>query len=1158
MEDFVVGALSAPEAATLREHLATCSSCQQSLNDSSDDPELRRMAAAKDGQPAPIAEEGLRRLLDRLRETDPVPDYIEAPSATHNEPAELLSFLGSPERPGDLGTLGHLNILCELGRGGMGIVLLAYDKTLRRNVAVKVLRPDRGDSTSRSRFVQEARAAAGIESDHVAQVYSVVNAPGLPPYLVMQYVEGPTLREHIKSRKRLDPREAARLVMQVAQGLAAAHRAGLVHRDVKPGNVLIDSAAERARLMDFGLVQVLSRAEQLTIDGALAGTPEYMSPEQVRGQPLDARTDIYSLGVTLYEALTGEAPFRGVTTMVLQQVLNEEPLPPRRLNHLIPRDLQTVCLKAMAKEPARRYQTAAELADDLKRFLDDEPIHARPVTEFEHLWRWCRRHPREAILAALLFVVLSGGWIWTDHLRTREKQARAAADTQERNQRRERILADVQLISQTPREHGWFDKAWELLNEAALLGDDDTRTQEAAISILGGVDSRLSPLQDCEQFDASSIAFDKTGQRLALGGVAPNKRRFPQGVPAKILHLDADTQHASQLTHEGPVAFQPDGKAVLLSAFQDGSLTLWDIEQGKQLATFALPKWNQKKEGEAPPPLVALAPSGTSVAAAGPAGGAVWQAAGQMRFEFDEHATALAFSPDEPPTLLAVAHQGHVDLWSLKQGRRISRLSGPQWLTVCCLAFSPDARLTHRDSPHFQGRLAGGDSASVRVWDLFAQGSPIVCREAPGMLRGLAFSPDGSFLAAAGSGGPAIFDPGTGQRLLRHQWSYLTGVAFSPDGSRMAASAQGQFGRHPAGVQFFQPDYHRGVQVLHGLANNIERIAISADSRCVAALSQDWRVGVWDVARNRRLAVFTLGPPYNAYLDNAGIALDRDGRRVACAAYRQMIVWDSNTGAIIQHHSDLAPSLNNVVAFDSSGTLFSLRVETLSGTQPPYGPSYDWRKDPRVCRVYDHSGPQARFVHEIKDFNQYVFPIRAASDGSVVILEGLQDNQRRFFKAFQLPTGQALWEKESGHAINTDGGTMGSMDPTGQRLALSLQPGKGITIDCRTGEVDRGLSDILAGNEVLGPGVKLWSESVTSEDQTARGKLRLIRGDSRKPFVALFEQTPNFSPDGKLVVCGQRDGIVRVYHLDEIRDRLETIGLGWPKDSHVQDGEIPP
>ena len=232
----------------------------------------------------------------------------------------------------------------------------------------------------------------------------------------MEYLDGSTLAETIRLRGRLSPREAARIAAEVADGLAAAHAAGLIHRDIKPSNILFDSATGRAKIVDFGLARAAARPIVETREGAICGTPAYMSPEQARGQDdLDGRSDLYSLGVTLYEALTGELPFRGTPQMVLRQVLDDEPKPPRRLNDAVPRDLETVCLKAMAKEPGRRYGAPPSSPPTSADGSPGAPIRARPVGPVERSWQLCRRHPKVTALAtAFLLATIAGvaGVVW--------------------------------------------------------------------------------------------------------------------------------------------------------------------------------------------------------------------------------------------------------------------------------------------------------------------------------------------------------------------------------------------------------------------------------------------------------------------------------------------------------------------------------------------------------------------------------------------------------------------------------------------------------------------------------------------------------------------------------------------------------------------------
>ncbi|MCI0534864.1 MAG: serine/threonine protein kinase [Verrucomicrobiales bacterium] len=401
---------------------------------------------------------------------------------------------------GSRARFGDYELLEEIGRGGMGVVYRARQRSLNRIVAVKMLlfaglaAPDR-----LRRFQNEAAATAALEHANIVRLLDVGEHEG-QPFIAMEFITGRDLAQLVRERP-LASRQAAVYVAKIARAIEFAHRQGVLHRDLKPSNVLVDGFDEPC-VTDFGLARNLADNTDLTVTGQMLGSPNFMPPEQASGnlRRMGPTSDVYGLGAILYHLLTARPPFLAETfEATLAAVREREPMPPGQLNEKVPRDLETICLKCLEKDPSRRYETARELADELDRFLKDEPITARPVTRFEHAWRWCRRKPALAtayfLLLLLILVILIGSPLAAlriNQARQGEVTQRERAEAEGHNARLSAYASDMLLAHQALEKNN-RGRVRELLAKHRPSERSEIRNPKSICAVGNGAISGTKP-----------------------------------------------------------------------------------------------------------------------------------------------------------------------------------------------------------------------------------------------------------------------------------------------------------------------------------------------------------------------------------------------------------------------------------------------------------------------------------------------------------------------------------------------------------------------------------------------------------------------------------------------------------------------------------------
>jgi WD40 repeat protein len=1139
---------------------------------------------------------------------------------------ELGSSVNGPEgeeaavlAPGT--SLGRFRIRRELGCGGFGLVLLAFDPALDREVALKVPRSfSLATHEQRERFHTEARAAAGLDHPNLVQVYEA-GSVGRVCYIASAYCPGPTLAAWLQERDTLLPgRLVAHLLATVAGAVEHAHSRGIVHRDLKPANILLQTGERGARadqrgrpgplsasrlkaldpalvvpkITDFGLAKILdtaglAAAEWHTQSGTILGTPSYMAPEQAMGRTkqIGPATDVYALGAILYEMLTGRPPFEAETAMdTLFEVVTTEPVAPSRLQPKVSRDLETICLKCLAKDPASRYPTAAALEEELRRFQDGKPIMARPAGALERGWRWSRRNPLVAGAAALFLLALTSlaGLATAFAI---YKDAAAERLQTEKDQTQEALRAKERFATQLALEQTETIRALtESRRSAANLALD--RAQ--ALGEQGEIDTALLWLGRAL---ATCPPEDRPLQRVIRANWSAWRPRLPS--VRMLFGHDSAVRSAD---------FSPDG-VILATGGADGSTRLWKVENGEQQLQL---------RGEKSPVIrLAFSPDGGTLAT-GSASGHVrlWNTAtgkpiGPVR-KHDREITALAFTSDGKRLLsgsyddtaqlwdsqtgepqgarmapgkgrvesAALSHDGRIVvlgcsgnslcLFEAATGKPLGELSFPG--RAFGVAFSPDGKkvygisgdirtydvATRKELPgpplanptvaevatlSRDGKvlLTGGREGPCRLWDMTkreAIGSILVHQAWVGAV---ALSPDGRFALTGSQDNTArLWDAVAGQAIggpLHHEGE-VTAVAFSPAGGTfLTASEDGS-----AYLRDLPASPSRAV-LTH--AEEVWRVAFSPDGRTFATTGgPKHATRLWEVATGK-----PIGPPLQHQGTVNALAYRNDSQRLLTGGEDGLIVqWDTATGqpigpriahSLAARRVAFSPDGRNILTAHTDMTVRLWDADSghqRTGFEHPKAVCIAFSPDGRLvatggydahARLWDAS--TGRLVHALPHPDDAV-AVAFSPDGRTLVVGGLDRTARLWDVSTGKPIGQPL--RHNGWigtlAFTTDGRRLltAGWDRTARLWYTDTQQPSAPPLVHQGPVFDATFS--LDGHTV----------ATASMDRTARlwdtstGKPigPLLRHDGPVDCVAL-------SPDGRVLLTGSTDKSARLWSVPQ-------------------------
>jgi WD40 repeat protein len=979
----------------------------------------------------------------------------------------------------------NYQIIELLGEGGMGIVYKAFDQRLKRTVALKMIRGSRASPEDLRRFRSEAEAVAKLDRPGIVHIYEF-GEHEQEPFFALEYVDGGSLSGHLNGQPQA-PAQAARLVEDLARSVAEAHRLGIIHRDLKPGNILLQRTAAAAapwvrdgvgyqpKIADFGLAKQVLDANDSAQTRAIVGTPSYMAPEQAGefGGRLGPCADVYALGAILYELLTGRAPFRGESVLdTLEQVRTQDPIPPTRLQPKAPRDLETICLKCLRKDPAGRYPSAEALADDLGRFLRHEPILARPVGMLETARLWCVRRPAQAalltgsIVGVIVFVGLAF-WALLEH---------AVAGREETQRRAQEYDVKIKLAQRDWRENR-VDRLQAGLDALRpLRGEPDLRDFEwHYLAGLAQQSLPKAPATLCLAYSPDgTVLAAGAGKEIHLWKAADLEKPNPQPF-AKLIGHDALVEC---------LAFGPKGRQLISSA-RDRTVHIWDVAAPTTMRTL--------KAHPADVKAVAFHPTdGSAATACGDRVIRVWEPDEiEPRLSMDEHAgsvTDIAFTPDGR-RLVSSSTDKSVIIWNVATGDMIHRLRHPS--EVLAVAVNG-------------GRIAtAGNDAIVRIWDADKGALLRTCPAVPQIIRRLAFSRDGTQLAAACPGKPIyVWDATPGgkpadepPRLLRG--ADAVALAHSPVDDRLASVGKDGM------LRIWDPRRDQECTAFN-LPKSGGKLALAPGRPIVAVIGVavkggDDRVHLWNwrTGEHQELAGHTAALK--------AIAFSRQGTLASAAIDGKVCIWDIDQVKKLSEFA--APGKVNAVAFEGAWLATGDDQGIVQFWQSPAGA--------KLHQAAAHQGP----VHDLALSPDGQRLASVGDDGAVIVCESATGTEiRRFHDAGHTPVRLAFSADGRFLAAGDEQYTIRVWDvSTGKRIYLFEGHEGSVNAVVFSGNGRR-----LASAGGIGDGaVKLW-------DLTTGLELLTLRGHGREVVGVVF------APDDEALISVGRtarfQGQLRVWH----------------------------